>query len=96
MFSLDPRRKGKGSCANLMDDETAVEGLSGLTEVTQLFTLRTRTEAGSSAFAARLRLPLCPPSRKALSRSCWLRRDGNFVPMLQACNDKGTLKRREN
>lgn len=35
-----------------MDDETGLKRLSGMTKVTQLFTLRTRTETRSSVSAA--------------------------------------------
>lgn len=46
--------KGKGNYPNLMDDEAGLERLSGMTMVTQLFTLRIRTETGSSDFMATL------------------------------------------
>lgn len=46
--------KGKGNDPNLMDDETGLVRLSGMTMVMQLFTLRTRTETGSSDFMAHL------------------------------------------
>lgn len=39
--------KGKGNFPNLMDDATGLEGLSGMTEVTQLLPLRAKTETRS-------------------------------------------------
>lgn len=72
---------GKGNYPNLIDDETGLERFSGLPKVTQLFTLSSRAETGSSGFTASLFLLPWPPSH--MHKATVVMSDGYFVSMLQ-------------
>lgn len=79
-WTLD--EKGTGDHPKLMDGETDLQRLRGMTMITQLFPLRTRTETESSNFMASLFL-LSMASQPQYLRTLRVMSDKCFVSVLQ-------------